>query len=140
MLAAMPGRVLLVIVVGVLLTSGCLASGVERPWHHATHVSTVPPPVDPTSPGYGKPLAFPDYVTWARGQIQKARASAGYGGDAEEAIVDMRAPFQWEPDPAACAAAVRERRRGILLIHGLTDSPFLMRDIGRHFQARCFLV
>src|SRR5262245_16742705 len=140
MLAAMPVRPLLMVVAMAVLSGGCLASGVERPWHHATHVSTVPPPVDPTSPAYNTPLAFPDYVTWARDQIRTARRSAGYGGVEEDAIVDMRSPFQWEPDPAACATAVGERRRGILLIHGLTDSPFLMRDIGRHFQARCFLV
>jgi esterase/lipase len=29
---------------------------------------------------------------------------------------------------------------GILLIHGLTDSPFNMRDLAAHFQEKCFLV
>jgi esterase/lipase len=72
--------------------------------------------------------------------MRRARGHAGLGGAGESAILEMRAPFEWEPDPAGCAAAARGGRRGILLIHGLTDSPFLMRDIGRHFQRTCFLV
>ena len=48
----------------------------------------------------------------------------------------MRAPFEWPPDPPEWGArptAARPGRPpgtlGILLIHGLTDTPFLMRDV-----------
>jgi esterase/lipase len=134
-------RAHLVLSVAAMLTSSCLAAGQLRPHHEPTGVSILPPPVDPNSSGYRKPLPFSAYVGWARDQIRLARERAGLGGANENAIVDMRAPYEWAPDPVDCAAAQqRAGRRGILLIHGLTDSPFLMRDVGRHFQKRCFLV
>jgi esterase/lipase len=141
MIPRMRRHALLVASMAGMLTSSCLASGQLTREHEPTRVSTLPPSVDPASPGYGQPLPFPHYVTWAREQLQRARERAGVAGPNESVLLDMRAPFEWEPDPASCAAAPGRRGpRGILLIHGLTDSPFLMRDVGGHFQRRCFLV
>lgn len=130
----------LVLAAAAMLTSSCLASGQLTRQHEPTGVSTIPPPVDPISSAYKTPLPFSQYVTWARDQIRTAREGAGLSGANEDAVLDMRAPFEWEPDAGCTASPPRARRRGILLIHGLTDSPFLMRDVGRHFQKRCFLV
>jgi esterase/lipase len=140
MIPRMRLRALLVLSVAAMLTSSCMASGQLTRQHEPTEVSTLPPPVDPRSPGYKQALPFARYVAWAREQIRTARQRAGLSGPDEQAIVDMRAPFEWEPDPVDCRADPGRARRGILLIHGLTDSPFLMRDVGRHFEKRCFLV
>jgi esterase/lipase len=60
----------------------------------------------------------------------------------EEAI-NARLPFELIPDETDCEG--KEARdgkptRAVLLIHGLLDSAFVMRDIGERFKEECFLV
>ncbi|MEM1174875.1 MAG: alpha/beta fold hydrolase [Pseudomonadota bacterium] len=47
----------------------------------------------------------------------------------------MVLPFELRP-PANCEGPTR----GILLVHGILDTAFAMRDIGHRLQAECFLV
>ena len=55
-------------------------------------------------------------------------------------IVDGNAPFELKP-PAGCPSGHgKPYRRGILLTHGLTDSPYSMRALGSFFQKNCFRV
>ncbi|REG81138.1 alpha/beta hydrolase [Marinomonas pollencensis] len=46
-------------------------------------------------------------------------------------------PFELQPDPEECAASPKV---GVLLSHGLSDSPFSMRDPARALQAACYQV
>jgi esterase/lipase len=147
MIPRMGLRALLILVVAVMLTSSCLAQGERKTWHEPTGVSVAPPSADPQSPAY---RPFDQYVTWVTGQLDAAlqKARPDLSAADRNRIVEMRAPFEWPPDPAAwgansrpCPAPQGGPRSGILLIHGLTDSPFLMRDVGRSLrETKCFRV
>lgn len=54
-------------------------------------------------------------------------------------VLELIRPFEWRStDYDACE---KENRIGVLLVHGLTDTPFLMRDVGKHFQNKsCYLI
>lgn len=56
-----------------------------------------------------------------------------------ETVLDLIKPFEWKnADFDNCS---KENKIGVLLIHGLTDTPFLMRDIGSHLiKNNCILV
>ncbi len=60
--------------------------------------------------------------------------------DAERrsARIDAVAPRKWTPEAGRCEG--RAGKRGIVLVHGLFDTPFIMRDLARHFAARCLTV
>src|SRR3989338_5967835 len=57
-------------------------------------------------------------------------------------VVQMRSTYEILPNQAACAASGAEDRLGFLLIHGLTDSPYLLRSVARSLTERypCALV
>ncbi len=55
--------------------------------------------------------------------------------DRRDEELEMVLPFELEP-----AASCDGPSRGILLVHGILDTSFAMRDIGRRLQAECFLV
>lgn len=93
---------------------------------------------------------FAEYLAHTRRMIESARASAGW--KTGPSAIEMILPFQCSPDkPGICAASAgREYSpayggfredggryiNGILLIHGVTDSPYLMRDLARYFSGR----
>ena len=58
------------------------------------------------------------------------------------AETELAAAMPFERMPAAgCLSSERSRpKRGILLLHGLSDMPLAMRDLADAFAARCFLV
>ena len=49
-------------------------------------------------------------------------------------IIEGNSPFAFKPE------SNDRPRRGILMVHGLSDSPFMMRDLGRFFQQQGFYV
>ncbi len=64
-------------------------------------------------------LAFSEYVARSRDMLSRAHAGA-----AElEKIVDGNAPFELKPPAGFPAGQQKTYRRGVLLTHGLTDSP-----------------
>lgn len=80
---------------------------------------------------------FPDYVARMREIIDQARV---YPPDGDRnGILDGNAPFILEPGKE-CGPPESPGRKGVLLVHGLTDSPYLMGYLARHLQQRCFLV
>jgi alpha-beta hydrolase superfamily lysophospholipase len=87
-----------------------------------------------------KPLAFPAYLKAAHSSIAKHRWTIpGETAERRARNVALVSPKEW-PARAGCTAAMTE---GVLLMHGLTDSPFLMRDLGDFLSglpSRCFLV
>jgi len=86
----------------------------------------------------GSQLAFADYVALNRDMLFKAHAKLG-AADLEK-IVDGNAPFELKPTADSSAGKHRTYRRGVLLTHGLTDSPYFMRHLAAFFQENGFRV
>jgi len=83
-------------------------------------------------------VAFGEYINRTRAMIARARTDLNSGNGKN--IVDANAPFELKP-PAHCSAGIKKQyRRGVLLTHGLTDSPYFMRPLGEFFQENCFRV
>lgn len=79
-------------------------------------------------PIYDFHLPFSDHVELSRAFIQRTRQDLNSNA---ELIIDANAPFELRPE--------EKPRIGVLLIHGLLDSAFLMRDIARQFQQQGML-
>ncbi|MEM7212940.1 MAG: alpha/beta fold hydrolase [Pseudomonadota bacterium] len=78
---------------------------------------------------------FADYVTQTRQSLLRHKIYL----DPDNAELELTAATPFELRPAAhCPAG--SHQRGILLIHGLSDMPFAMRDLSEAFSERCFLV
>jgi len=86
----------------------------------------------------GSRLAFADYVARTRDMLGKAHSAAG-AADLEK-IVDGNAPFELKPPPGFPAGQQKPYRRGVLLTHGLTGSPYSMRHLAAFFQQNGFRV
>jgi esterase/lipase len=76
-------------------------------------------------------LSFDEYIAQTRQMILHARTDLT--AENRDRIVDANAPFALTPPETT-----KTPRRGILLAHGLTDSPYSMRALGRFFQAQGF--
>lgn len=85
--------------------------------------------------------SFPNYVADAESRIYSALMQAQYGQETEpfgpgypiEKVVAMRAPYELLPDQERCGDG---ERSGFLLIHGLTDSPYLLRSVAESLHER----
>jgi esterase/lipase len=86
----------------------------------------------------GEKLSFAEYVIVTRGMLRKAHTEHDVA-DLEK-IIDGNAPFELRPAGENIKGLDKPYRRGILLVHGLTDSPYFMRYLGDFFQAQGFLV
>ncbi len=84
----------------------------------------------------GSRLAFAEYVARNRDMLAKAHAGAA---DLEK-IVDGNAPFELKPVAGFLPGQQKIYRRGVLLTHGLTDSPYSMRHLAALFQQNGFRV
>lgn len=86
----------------------------------------------------GSKLAFADYVALNRGMLFSAHAKLGAAD--REKIVAGNAPFELKPTAGDFAGHKKAYRRGVLLTHGLTDSPYFMRHLAAFFQQNGFRV
>ncbi len=86
----------------------------------------------------GSQLTFSEYIRHSREMI--ARARVGAGADNLDKIVDGNAPFELKPAEGFPAGKEKTYRRGILLTHGLSDSPYFMRHLATFFQEQGFRV
>lgn len=86
----------------------------------------------------GGQLPFADYVALNRSMI--AQAHSGKSASELEKIVDGNAPFELWPSDDATTGQDKPCRRGVLLTHGLTDSPYFMRYLATFFQENGFRV
>lgn len=84
----------------------------------------------------GDRLAFANYVARNRDMLRRAHAGAAN----LEKIVDGNAPFELKPSPGFPAGQQKPYRRGVLLTHGLTGSPYSMRHLAAFFQQSGFRV
>lgn len=81
---------------------------------------------------YGGDLSFENYIELMQNIIIESRHDLD--DDNAGQIVIANSPFTWE-------SAQKERpENGILLVHGLFDSPFYLRDLGKRFRDKGFLV
>ena len=97
----------------------------------------------------GDQLAFADYVALNRDMLGRVYSALGAVNPGK--IVEGNAPFELKqnnPSPPPCREGVetslpcRQKpcRRGVLLTHGLTDSPYFMRHLASFFQQNGFRV
>ena len=86
----------------------------------------------------GGQLSFAEYVAHSREMI--ARVRAGASAISLEKIVDGNAPFELKPAAGYPAGQEKTYKRGVLLTHGLTDSPYFMRHLAAFFQEGGFRV
>lgn len=94
--------------------------------------------------------SFADYLIDTRERLQSALTiyyqdnETPFGADYPlQAVLEMRAPFELPPAPECSAVEPRSKAaQGYLLIHGLSDSPYLLSAVGRrlHEQDPCALV
>ena len=84
----------------------------------------------------GDRLPFADYVARNRDMLNRVHA----GSANREAIVDGNAPFELKPPPGFSSGQQKTYRRGVLLTHGLTDSPYFMCHLAAFFQQSGFRV
>lgn len=97
---------------------------------------------EPSAVDLMAPLAAQDfdaYISASRDMIRQATAQLEAPPD--ETMIARRLPFELKPDPATCPSGAAGRaQRGALLVHGLSDSPWLVRDISAALRANCYLV
>ncbi len=86
----------------------------------------------------GRHLKFEDYIAHTRQMLAAARADRG--ADDFEKILDGNAPFELKPNGDYPRGKGKPYRRGVLLTHGLTDSPYSMRSLASFFQQNGFRV
>jgi len=86
-----------------------------------------------------KNVPFEDYITHSKQLIQSARVDLS--PTTREAIIQANTPFEYQPFSYQCKnhQGRVKYKRGILLIHGLTASPFMMQELANFFRSRCFL-
>lgn len=80
-------------------------------------------------PIYDFKLSFTDYIQQSSTLIRQTRQDLATNADT---IIAANAPFALQPATKA--------KYGALLIHGLLDCPFMLRDIGKNLQAQGYLV
>jgi esterase/lipase len=82
--------------------------------------------------------SFADYVATSRDMLHRAHAGKAPAG--MEKAVEGNAPFELMPQGAFSPGRSKPFRRGILLVHGLTDSPYFMRPMAEFFRNMGFRV
>lgn len=83
--------------------------------------------------------SFSEYILKMREIIEKIHP--GINDQNAEEIIDANSPYEWIPrTKSARNAKTGKIINGVLLIHGLFDSPFTMQSIAEHFIKKDFLV
>ncbi len=83
-------------------------------------------------------LSFAEYIAQSRDMLRKVRAANSVVN--LNKAVEGNSPFELEPSGNDTAGKEKKYRRGILLTHGLSDSPYFMRHLAAYFQSRGFRV
>jgi esterase/lipase len=81
-------------------------------------------------------LSFAQYVAQTREMLAQVRAGVN---DAER-VVEGNAPFELYPSGDFPQGRGKHYQRGVLLTHGLSDSPYLMHHLAAFFQRNGFRV
>lgn len=83
---------------------------------------------------YESNTPFSQYVTDTRSHLEENRVFFDTTNQKEE--LNLVAPFEWEI-PSSCNS---EKKRGILMVHGLSDTAYVMRDLAKELNKKCILV
>ena len=83
-------------------------------------------------------LTFSEYQQHTLAMLQRVHARLNTA-DPEKAAMG-NAPFAAWPADDAAKGTTKAYRRGVLLVHGLSDSPYFMRQLASFFQAQGFCV
>ncbi len=114
------------------LLSVSLGVGIALPSNSGEHLQ-------PSSASTGfdatKYQSFADYLAKRREEIVTGRVF--FDPQRREQEINIVAPFELKPR-AECKAT--EPKRAVVLIHGLSDTAFAMRDMADAFAKRCFWV
>jgi esterase/lipase len=81
-------------------------------------------------------LPFADYVMRTRAMLTQVHQ----GKHDAKRIVEGNAPFESNPSSESLSGEGKTFKRGVLLVHGLTDSPYHMRHLATFFQRNGFRV
>lgn len=81
-------------------------------------------------------LPFTEYVTQTRALLTQTH----HGKPDAQRIVDGNAPFESHPSYEFLQGVGKTYKRGVLLVHGLTDSPYHMRHLATFYQRNGFRV
>jgi len=84
----------------------------------------------------GDGLPFDEYVRRTTDMLRRVHAGVAEA----EKIVAGNAPFELFPAGDECRGKRKSYRRGVLLIHGLTDSPYFMRPLAELYAQNGFRV
>lgn len=84
----------------------------------------------------GKGLSFDEYIRQTETMLRRVHA----GKPDMEKIVAGNAPFALQPSGDFQKGSGKSYRRGVLLTHGLSDSPYHMRYLAACFQRNGFRV
>ncbi|OHC91628.1 MAG: hypothetical protein A3J87_05115 [Sideroxydans sp. RIFOXYB12_FULL_59_6] len=84
----------------------------------------------------GKGLSFDEYFRQTEAMLRQVHA----GKPDIDKIVSGNAPFALQPSGEFQQGGGKPYRRGVLLTHGLSDSPYHMRHLGAFFQREGFRV
>jgi esterase/lipase len=76
-----------------------------------------------------------DYERYSRDYLRQARVDT-----ADDATLDNLVPFTLEPGPQCPRLPDGRFPRGIVLTHGLVDSPYSVRPLGEALRAHCVFV
>ncbi len=83
--------------------------------------------------------SFDDYIHQTDLMVRKAHEKAHY--HLNDADIFNNSPKELLPDPQLCPKnKSNQYDNGIVLIHGLFDSPYGMAQLGQFFQRHCFVV
>lgn len=84
-------------------------------------------------------LPFEKYVEITKRKILRNRVDITV--ENKEKILAANSPFEWKPDAKKCPKNYQNRyKNGVLMLHGLSDSPFHMQELARYFVGKCYLV
>jgi esterase/lipase len=84
-------------------------------------------------------LPFSDYIAKTKSIVTERRTDLEHVSTATaERIIDANSPYELYPTNPIQSG--NKLKYGILLIHGLLDSPFSLREIGNHLQDAGMLV
>lgn len=83
-------------------------------------------------------LPFADYIAKSKKIISEYRRDLNAHANL---VIEANEPFELRPEhPLLSASNPQKFKYGALLIHGLLDTPFIMKDIGKQLQSQGLLV
>jgi len=113
----MPIRPLHLATITLLLLTACSSTPVDPVYQPSTALSAY------------NQATFEDYVAVTKGWLEENRV---FLSDNAELEIELNSPYELKP-------AV-DSRKGVLLVHGLGDSPYSFTDVAKELQQQGFLV